>query len=84
MQSVGRTRSDADDVIRNYSSAAGGGLLRVLHEAIADLGLEDPAAVSGLVSALSSAYVEGIRTGQSEVLAQAIEQGVDVTLVGTA
>ena len=76
---MGIAQTDTDDVIRNYASAAGG-LIGVLNEAVEDLGLESVGEVRRLLSALSAAFVEGIRVGESEMLAQAIEQGMDVSV----
>lgn len=75
------THTRADDIIRNYASAAGGGLLGVVTETLADLEIDDPSQTARLMSALSAAFIEGIRVGEAEVLAQAIEQGVDVTVL---
>jgi hypothetical protein len=73
-------RTDADNLVRSYATAAAGSLVGVLNDAAADLGLERTEDVARLMRALSSAFVEGIRVGESEMLAQAIEQGMDVTV----
>jgi hypothetical protein len=72
------TSTDADELIRTYASAASSCLSALLTEAAADLGLERTEEVLRLGRALSAAFVEGIRTGESEMLAQALEQGADL------
>lgn len=73
--------SDYEDLLRNYTTHAAGALPPIIEDAASRLGVQDdPAKVEALGEALARAYMAGADAGQSEVLAQAAEQGVPFTL----
>ncbi|WP_205698527.1 hypothetical protein [Conexibacter sp. SYSU D00693] len=70
------------DLLRNYTSHAGQALPPIIARAAASLGIEeDDERARGLLAvALAQAYLAGADAGQTEVLAQAVEQGVDINV----
>lgn len=73
--------SDYEDLMRNYATHAEQALAPVIREAAAQLGIEDEhAMLEVLGEAMARAYMAGVDAGQSEVMAQAAEQGFNVNL----
>jgi hypothetical protein len=69
--------SEHDELVRNMFTAAAADLRPLLNEAGEQLDLT-VGQVMGLGHFLSTAWVAGAKAGQAEMMAQAIEQGVDV------
>lgn len=53
---------------------------RILDDAATEFGLEDRSDVEALGAALVRAYEEGRQAGEAEVMAQAVEQGANITV----
>jgi uncharacterized membrane protein len=66
-----------DDLLRNYETDAAQQLGPILRETAAELGL-DREGIERLNWAVARAYLAGVAAGQSEVIAQALEQGVEL------
>jgi hypothetical protein len=69
--------SEHDDLVHNMFTAASADLRPLLNEAGEQLELT-VGQVIGLGHFLSSAWVAGAKAGQAEMMAQAVEQGIDV------
>jgi hypothetical protein len=69
--------SDYDDLMHNYQTAAAQDLPPLIEKAATALGITDDEQRGILGSALLEAWMDGAHAGQAEVVAQAVEQGLD-------
>lgn len=73
----GGSMSEHDDLLHNMFTAASADLRPLLNEAGEQLELT-VGQVIGLGHFLGTAWIAGAKAGQAEMMAQAIEQGIDV------
>jgi hypothetical protein len=66
------------DLLRNYSTAAAQDLKPMIREAATALGLEGDRLIQALGGFMARAWMAGALAGQSEMVAQAIDQGAQV------
>jgi hypothetical protein len=70
---------DTTELRDTYATAAAQAIPPIVAELLAD-GDVDPRLLPALSEALTRAFAAGVNAGETEVLAQAIEQGVGVTV----
>src|SRR4051812_47082994 len=70
--------SDADDLMKNYTSKAAQEVPALIEKLAADLGIDGENAKAAIGSALSRAFMRGVETGEAEIQAQTVEQGYDI------
>jgi hypothetical protein len=69
-----------DDLSRNYATHGAQWLPPIIEEAAEALGISDEATKATLGGYIAKGYMAGIDAGQSEIMAQAAEQGYDISV----
>ncbi len=72
--------AEFDDLLHNYATHAAQALPPITSALAERLGVTDQADIEVLGRGLAEAYMQGVDAGQSEMVAQATEQGVAVNV----